>query len=111
VRKNYKKRLTEFDPVFNQQLNQFKDENLLFEIMNKKIWNQASADTAALLNYYNLHKNKYIADTGAPLNSFDEARGFVISDYQDYLEEKWVNDLKKKYPIVINQKVFNSLKR
>jgi peptidyl-prolyl cis-trans isomerase SurA len=42
--------------------------------------------------------------------SFDEARGFVTSDYQLVLEQKWINNLKKKYPIVINQAVWKTVK-
>lgn len=38
---------------------------------------------------------------------FDEARVQVINDYQKILEEKWINDLKKKYPVIINQAVLN----
>ena len=109
VTENYRKRLSELDPAFRQQMNQFTEENLLFEIMNTKIWNQATADTTALQEYYHLHKNKYKSDTGALLNSFEDARGLVVADYQDYLEEKWISGLKKKYPIVIHQKVLNSL--
>lgn len=41
--------------------------------------------------------------------SFDEAKGLVINDYQNYLEEEWLADLKKKNPIKINDAVFNSL--
>jgi peptidyl-prolyl cis-trans isomerase SurA len=41
--------------------------------------------------------------------SFDEAKGLVINDYQNYLEEEWLADLKKKNPIKINAAVFNSL--
>lgn len=41
--------------------------------------------------------------------SFDEAKGLVINDYQNFLEEKWVNELKKKYPIKVNEAVFQSL--
>jgi len=41
--------------------------------------------------------------------SFADARGFVINDYQVYLEEKWVAELKKKYPVVINEVVVKSL--
>ncbi|MEZ4985387.1 MAG: peptidylprolyl isomerase [Saprospiraceae bacterium] len=38
-----------------------------------------------------------------------EARGYVIADYQDQLERQWVEDLRKRYAVSIDQKVFNSL--
>jgi peptidyl-prolyl cis-trans isomerase SurA len=40
---------------------------------------------------------------------FEDAKGAVINDYQQSLEEKWIADLKKKYPIKINKKVLKSL--
>lgn len=39
----------------------------------------------------------------------NEARGYIIADYQDYLEIQWVNDLKKEYPVKIEKAVFESL--
>jgi len=41
--------------------------------------------------------------------SLNEARGYVVADYQDALEKKWINELKDKYPIVINQTALNNL--
>ncbi len=41
---------------------------------------------------------------------FEEAKGLVINDYQNVLEKQWLDALKKKYPIKVNQAVFNSLK-
>jgi peptidyl-prolyl cis-trans isomerase SurA len=52
--------------------------------------------------------NKVVAP--AP-KSLDEARGYVISAYQDQLEKQWIEELHKKYPIVVNEKVFNSMIR
>lgn len=39
----------------------------------------------------------------------DEARGLVTADYQNYLEEKWVEELKIKYPVVVNDVVLSEL--
>tara|TARA_B100001758_G_scaffold81904_1_gene69639 strand:- start:48050 stop:49972 length:1923 start_codon:yes stop_codon:yes gene_type:complete len=41
----------------------------------------------------------------------DEARGMVISDYQNALEKEWLSVLKSKYSIKINTKVLYSLIR
>lgn len=42
--------------------------------------------------------------------TFEEARGSVMSDFQDEKELKWISELKVKYPIVINQENLNALK-
>ena len=41
--------------------------------------------------------------------TLDEARGYIIADYQDQLEKDWVASLKVKYPVVINEPVLMSL--
>jgi len=42
--------------------------------------------------------------------SFDDARGMVINDYQQVLEDKWIEDLKRRYPVKINEVVFRSIR-
>ena len=42
--------------------------------------------------------------------SFEDARGMVISDYQQVLEDNWISELKKKYPVKVNQVIFQSMK-
>lgn len=195
VMEYYKKNLEDYNPEFRYQMEEFKDGNVLFEIMERNIWEKASADTIGLQKLYAENKARYVwaesadiilfncsdktladearaailkgkdwrkvveesnnniqADSGrfellqipgsidskmavgsvteAVVNpvdgnvsfiklirhynanlqrSFDEARGLVINDYQLALEEKWINDLKRKYPVKVNEAVFQSL--
>lgn len=195
--KNYRSRLSDFSPAFKSQLEEFKEGNMLFEVMERKIWGKASSDSAGLLKYYKDHKGKYLweasaeaivfscaneniakhcidelnagkgwndvvnnnsiqvqADSGryelgqipvidrtnftkglitAPVvnkndgttvfakiinlypagqqRSFAEARGLVINDYQNFLEMKWIEQLKKQYPVKVDEKVLQSLSK
>ncbi len=43
------------------------------------------------------------------LRSFEEARGLVINDYQEQLEKQWIEQLKKQYPVKINQAVLQTI--
>jgi len=192
---NYASRLENYNPLFKAQIAEFKEGNVLFEIMQRKVWGKASSDTTGLEQFYKLHKQKYLwsasaeavifscsnvevaknsiaklkkgknwkeivnekpssiqADSGRfelgqipvvdrtafstglitlpvinktdgtavfakilkvyPANQqrdFEDARGLVINDYQNYLEQKWIEQLKKKYPVRVNQKVLQSL--
>lgn len=42
--------------------------------------------------------------------TLSEARGLVTSDYQMELEEKWMERLHQKYPVVINEKVLDKVR-
>lgn len=50
--------------------------------------------------------NKLVAPEKKTL---EEAKGYVIADYQDYLEKQWIEQLKEEYPIKINKKVLSSI--
>lgn len=39
----------------------------------------------------------------------NEARGYHIADYQQYLEDNWVKELRKKYPVRINKKLMKKI--
>ena len=41
--------------------------------------------------------------------SFEEARGLVINDYQLLLEDQWIEELKKAYPVKVDDAVFKSI--
>jgi len=193
----YQDHMEDYNPDFKYQLAEFKEGNLLFEIMEREVWGKAAADSAGLMKFYEAHKSQYkwgpsatavfftttdsraadearkqlatdglsgwhslvdnsggriLADSGrfdltqipiakgssasagmmtpnlvneqdstvtftyiqkvftdpAPRN-FEDARGLVINDYQALLEEKWIAQLKKKYPVVVNEAVVKTL--
>lgn len=194
----YRSHLEDFNSDFRYQMNEFKDGNLFFEIMQQEVWGKAQNDTAALQAYYEKNKSHYtwkqsadaviffcgdestaktlyeqlkknparwkeasdalaekvVADSSryevaqipnaskvltvarvvtSPLKnktdgsvsfayilktyaanmprSYSEARGLVISDYQGELEKQWVAELKKKYPVKIDEKVFQQISK
>jgi len=43
------------------------------------------------------------------VKKLSEARGYVVADYQDFLEKQWLTELKKAYKVQMNKKVFKSL--
>jgi peptidyl-prolyl cis-trans isomerase SurA len=59
-------------------------------------------------NSYNVVKVDEVYD--APTEkSLDEARGYVVAEYQDYLEKEWNKQMRGKYPVKINEDVLKSL--
>ena len=43
--------------------------------------------------------------------TWDDEKGKVTTDYQDYLEAEWIKQLRAKYPVVIDEKVWQKIKR
>ena len=42
--------------------------------------------------------------------TYEDVKGLVISDYQNYLEQKWVRKLRKKYPVSVQKEVLATVK-
>ncbi len=42
---------------------------------------------------------------------WSDEKGKVTTDYQDYLEAEWIKQLRAKYPVVINEEVWQKIKR
>jgi peptidyl-prolyl cis-trans isomerase SurA len=60
-------------------------------------------DNYVLLNISNIETPQIL--------SFEDAKGAVISKYQSVLESEWLETLRNKYPIVINEKILSDLKK
>ena len=41
--------------------------------------------------------------------SYKDVRTSVLSDYQDQLEKEWVESLRRKYPVEINEDVLKTV--
>lgn len=193
----YRTHLEDFNDDFRNQMAEFRDGNLFFEIMQQEVWNKAQNDSIVLQALYEKNKNQYnwkqsadaviffcsdeataktladqlkndpanwkktvetmsekvVADsaryewaqipgvdktpkegtlTSLTVNptdktasfalianvyaqssprSFNEAKGLVMNDYQIQLEQEWIQKLKKKYPVTVDQKVLNSISK
>jgi peptidyl-prolyl cis-trans isomerase SurA len=183
-------------PDFANVIEEYRDGLLLFDLMEKEIWDKAKQDSVGLKNYYNTNKLKYqwknraevlvasstkedvikaarkllkkdqtadsiktnlntkdvvnvmtkqetyeegaenfpkkvLFKTGvsevykegefyfvnkvskiipASNKTLEETKGRVINDYQQYLEDNWVSNLKKEFKVNVNQEVFERLK-
>ncbi len=42
--------------------------------------------------------------------SFDQIKGIIIADYQNYLDTKWIKELRKKYKVEVNKDVLDGIK-
>lgn len=43
--------------------------------------------------------------------SWEDEKGRVTTDYQDFLEAQWIKRLREKYPVEINQEVWEKIKK
>jgi len=183
-------------PEFANIMSEYRDGLLLFDLMEKEIWEKSKTDSIGLQRFYENNKQKYqwnkrydilvlsstkkeviakaqkmlkkgktatdiklalnsgkeieimdkegmfeVGSTALPKNvtdkkgvtdivqdgeyffvsriknvlpagqkDFKECEGKVINDYQQYLEENWVSDLKKEFKVNVNTDVFRQVK-
>ena len=193
----YNENLEQEFPDFAAVVDEYRDGLLLFDLMEKEIWDKSKTDTLGLKNFYEAHKSSYnwknrldaivvsstkmdvikaaqkmlkanktpqeikdklnvkdvvnvMANAGIfeegsdalPKNvglapgiseitkegeyyfvtkvnkvlpagpkTLDEARGRVINDYQQSLEDNWVKDLRKEFTVHVNRDVFENVKK
>lgn len=186
---------TEF-PEFSNVMDEYRDGLLLFDLMEKEIWDRSKTDTLGLKSFYETQKDKHkwktrldiliasstnadmikkaqgmlkkgksiqeikdklntkdvvnimftentleVGDANIPAGtkpevglsdvtqkgqyyyvtrvnkvipegnkSFDECKGKIVNEYQQYLEQNWVSELKKEFKVTIDQAVFERLK-
>ena len=101
--KYFKENLVNTAPEYATILKEYEDGLLLFELMQQKIWNKSSKDTLGLKKFFVENKNNY------GVKDLTEIKGQVINDYQNFLEQDWIADLRKKNSIKIKKKQLKKL--
>lgn len=43
--------------------------------------------------------------------AYDDVRELVVADYQEYLEKQWIADLRKQYPVVLNEEALATVNK
>lgn len=88
----YRKHLEDYDPSFRQRLTEFSEGNLLFEIMERQVWDKAANDRAGLEDYYNKHKEQYRWGPSANAIAFNtadpETAEKIVKNMSEYVA-KW----------------------
>lgn len=91
--------------------NEYRDGMLLFEISNRKVWEKSITDIAGLETFFHANFDRYKIDADSSENSleiFPKVKSRVIMDYQKELEDKWIEEIRKKYEVVINRPMLDS---
>jgi len=81
-----------------------KNENTLVESVGFKTGISATENKDGKIRFAIVYKMRQPEP-----KSLKEAKGLIISDYQNYLEEEWIKSLRAKYPVNVNKDVLYSL--
>ena len=101
--KYFKENLVNTAPEYATILKEYEDGLLFFELMQQKIWHKSSKDTLGLKQFFVENKKNYAVE------DLSEIKGQVINDYQNFLEQNWIADLRKKNSIKINKRQLKKL--
>lgn len=66
-----------------------------------KITNNSDG-TASFLKFFKLYEANQ-------QRGFKDSKGMLINDYQTVLEKKWIETLRKKYPVIVNEALLQSV--
>lgn len=99
----FKENLKFTEPEFAKTLKEYEEGLVVFDFMQQKVWGKSSKDTLGLKTYFYKNKLKYT------FKELSKNKGQVMNDYQEYLEQKLILLLQKKYPVIIEKKTLKKL--
>lgn len=102
--------LEEKYPEFKNLVEEYFNGMLLYEINSQNIWNKSLQDSVGLEKFYEEIKTQFPdPENPGAYKPFSAVRASVVTQYQEKLEKEWIMELKKKYPVVVDEKVFESI--
>ena len=99
----YKSNLESENSDYRYVIKEYREGLLLFNLMQDKIWTVRDSDSTKLKMFFDDNKNNY--------SSFEDDRGKVIGDFQQFQEELWVKSLKSKHKLTLNKRTIKRLKK
>ena len=108
------------DSVSNYINKNINNDSTTFATIERGLWKQGENSYVDLTEFK--QKNTQVeVDNELPITivvgkmlkkptSYTDVRGTITADYQNYLEKIWIETLRNKYEVIINQEVLNSLR-
>ena len=104
-------------PDFANLMREYHDGILLYDISSLKIWNKVFTDTIGLEWYFHKNRKKYkwrVPQVPGKKkkkypDNYNEVKSLVVADYEIYLDKEWIDNLRKKYKVEINEQVLKTV--
>ncbi|MFA8436540.1 MAG: peptidylprolyl isomerase [Marinifilaceae bacterium] len=98
----HKQKLIEREPKIRELLKEYYNGILVFNINDKMVWTPSVTDKIGLTNFFKKHYEKFQKEYGYEV-LLESIRGIVVSNYQDTLQKRWLEQLQQNNRIKINQ--------
>ena len=98
--------LAKVDEAMKYLIQEYHDGLLLFEVSNREVWEKAAADSVGQMKWYKKYRKKRYGK-----KKYEEVKAAVTADWQDELEKRWVDALRKRYNVVIYDEVLKTVNK
>ena len=98
--------LAKVDETMKYLIQEYHDGLLLFEVSNREVWEKAAADSVGQMKWYKKYRKKRYGK-----KKYEEVKAAVTADWQDELEKRWLDALRKRYDVVIYDEVLKTVNK
>ena len=108
------------DSVVNYVRTKVNNDSITFATIERGLWKQGENSHVDLTQFKQTNKQVEVNEKlpivitiGKKLKkpeTYIDVRGIITADYQNHLEKLWIENLRNKYTVEINQEVLNTLR-